>query len=324
MDHILEIKNLHTCFHMEDSTIKAVEGLSLSVKRGEVLGLVGESACGKTITAHSIMRLIQPPGEITNGQVLFEGKDLLKLSSEEMRMVRGAGIALIFQEPSAALNPLYTVGFQVAEAIKIHKKDVTKKELNSLVSKLLEKVGISNPEARVGDYPHNLSGGQAQRVMIAMALSCNPKLLIADEPTTALDVTIQAQIMDLFLQLQQETKFTLILITHNLALCTQIADRVAIMYAGKIVELATMSEIFAKPLHPYTRALLSSIPHGALQKNKLKVIEGAVPNPASKPKGCHFHPRCPIKKEMCTKEYPEYKEIKSAHEVSCFRANEFL
>jgi len=298
MENILEIKNLHTYFYTEDLIIKAVEGLSLSVKKGEVLGLVGESACGKTVTAHSVMRLIQPPGKIVKGQILFEGEDLLKLSQDNMRRLRGKTISIIFQEPWAALNPLYTIGFQIVETIKIHKNDITKRKLRHLALELLRKVGISQPEI--------------------MALSCSPKLLIADEPTSSLDVTIQAQIMDLFAQLIQEAKFTLILITHNLALCSQIANRVAIMYAGKIVELATIEEIFACPLHPYTQALFSSISQKESKEKKLKAIEGTVPDASSKPKGCHFHPRCPLKKEICINSYPEFIEIKPQHWVSCF------
>jgi len=318
-DNILEIKNLHTYFYTENLIIKAVEGLDLSVKKGEVLGLVGESACGKTITAHSIMRLVQPPGKIVDGEIIFEGKNLLKTSPNAMRKLRGRKISMIFQEPLAALHPLYTVGFQISEAIKIHQKGITKPRLPQILE-LLKKVGISNPEIKIKDYLHNLSGGQAQRIMIAIAISCNPTLLIADEPTTALDVTIQAQIMDLFMQLKEDTNFTLVLITHNLALCSEITDRTAIMYAGRIVELAKTKEILTNPLHPYTKALFSSLPRGQLHKVKLKTIEGTVPNPSAKPKGCYFHPRCPIKKEMCIKGCPHFGKVKPAHWVSCFRA----
>ena len=320
MENILEIKNLHTYFYTEDSIIKAVEGLNLSVKKGEVLGLVGESACGKTITAHSVMRILQPPGRIAQGEIFFEGKNLLKMSADKVRRIRGGEISIIFQEAQAALNPLYTVEFQIAEAIKAHKKDITKAEIRSLVLELLKRVGISHPKMRMKDYPHNLSGGQAQRVMIAMAIACKPKLLIADEPTTSLDVTIQAQIMDLFRKLREETGFTLILITHNLALCSQIAERIAIMYAGRIVELASLEEIFNSPLHPYTKALFSSIPDQGVSKERLKVIEGVVPNPADKPSGCHFHPRCPMKKKRCEDKYPEFREASPDHGVSCFFA----
>lgn len=316
--NILEIKNLHTYFYSEDSTIKAVEGLNLSVRKGEVLGLVGESACGKTVTAHSIMRLIQSPGNIVKGEIYFNGRDLLKLSANEMRKLRGCEISMIFQEPLAALNPLYTVGFQIGEMVKTYRKNIVRQELQPLVFKLLKKVGISESKVRVKDYPCNLSGGQAQRVMIAMAISCNPKLLIADEPTTALDVTIQAQIIDLFLQLKKETQFTLIFITHNLALCSQIADRLAVMYAGRIIELASREEIFNSPLHPYTKALFSSMPQGESRQGKLRVIGGTVPNPCAKPMGCHFHPRCPVKKEFCVSKNPEFIEVKPEHWVSCF------
>ncbi|MBU1134147.1 MAG: ABC transporter ATP-binding protein, partial [Candidatus Omnitrophica bacterium] len=246
MENILEIKDLHTYFYTQGSVIKAVEGVSFSVKKGEVLGLVGESACGKSVTASSIMRLIAPPGEIVKGQIFFEGEDLLKLSSPCMRRLRGNKISMIFQEPQAALNPLYTIGFQIEEMIKIH-KNISKSQIRPLALELLRKVGVNPPEIRIKDYPHNLSGGQAQRVMIAMAISCNPALLIADEPTTALDVTIQAQIMELFAQLRQDFNFTLIFITHNLALCSQVATKVAIMYGGRIVELAPKDEIFTNP-----------------------------------------------------------------------------
>ncbi len=322
MENILEIKNLHTYFYGEDSTVKAVEGLNLSVRRGEALGLVGESACGKTVTACSVMRLIQPPGKIVNGEIIFDGKSLLELPPRQMQQIRGNDIALVFQEPSMALNPVYRVGFQIGEAIRFHGKEVTPLQQRKRVLELLAKVGISEPESRANDYPHNLSGGQAQRAVIAMALSCSPKLLIADEPTTSLDVTIQAQIMDLFIRLKKEKDFTFILITHNLALCSQVVDRVAIMYAGKIVELARVEEIFENPLHPYTRALFSSLPNAgdAYTRPLLKTIPGSVPDPADKPKGCHFHPRCPLKQNICLDRYPQYREIKPGHWVSCHMA----
>ncbi|MBU1809992.1 MAG: ABC transporter ATP-binding protein [Candidatus Omnitrophica bacterium] len=323
MENILEIKDLHTYFYTQGSVIKAVEGVSFSVKKGEVLGLVGESACGKSVTASSIMRLIAPPGEIVKGQIFFEGEDLLKLSSPCMRRLRGNKISMIFQEPQAALNPLYTIGFQIEEMIKIH-KNISKSQIRPLALELLRKVGVNPPEIRIKDYPHNLSGGQAQRVMIAMAISCNPALLIADEPTTALDVTIQAQIMELFTQLRQDFNFTLIFITHNLALCSQVATCVAIMYGGRIVELAPKDEIFTNPLHPYTQALFSSIPRGMPRgnsgKSEFKVIQGVVPDASSKPKGCYFHPRCCLRKEVCTEGYPEFIEARPEHWVSCFMA----
>ncbi|MCF7907301.1 MAG: ABC transporter ATP-binding protein [Candidatus Omnitrophica bacterium] len=317
MENILEIKNLHTYFYTEDSVVKAVEGLNLSVKRNEALGLVGESACGKSVTASSVMRLIQPPGKSVNGEIIFEGNDILKLFQNQMQKIRGKDIAIIFQEPFMALNPVYRIGFQIGEAIGFHQKGVSKETKEKKVIDLLNKVGIPDPKSRLNDYPHNLSGGQAQRVVIAMSLSCEPKLIIADEPTTSLDVTIQAQIMELLLKLKKESNFTFILITHNLALCSEVVDRIAIMYAGRIVELAKTEEIFKNPLHPYTQALFSSIPRGDCIKKKLKVIEGSVADPASKPLGCHFNPRCPKKKDNCLSQYPEYKEISPGHWVSC-------
>ncbi|MBN3040801.1 MAG: ABC transporter ATP-binding protein [Candidatus Omnitrophica bacterium] len=319
MENLLEIKDLRTYFYTEDSVIKAVEGLNLSIKKGEVLGLAGESACGKSITAYSVMNLISPPGKIVKGEVLFQGQDLLKLSQKQMQKIRGKEISIVFQEPVASLNPLYTVGFQIDEMLKTHNKDMNKKSRRKRIIELLENVGIDDAKNRMKDYPHNFSGGQAQRVMVAMSLSCNPKLLIADEPTTSLDVTIQAQIMDLFLKLRQQIDFTLILITHNLALCSEVADRVAIMYSGKIVELADREEIFSNSLHPYTKALFSSIPKGDSNKTKLKVIEGTVPDPADKPLGCHFHPRCPFKDKKCTQAYPGYREVSRNHWVSCYK-----
>lgn len=317
MDNILEIKDLHTYFYGEDLMTKAVEGVNLPVRKGEALGLVGESACGKTVTAYSIMRLIQSPGKIIKGQIIFQGKDLLKLSAREIQAIRGKEISLVFQEPLAALNPVYTIGFQIGEGIRFHDREVSNKNQKEKVLELLKAVGIPEPESRINDYPHNLSGGQAQRAVIAMALSCNPQLLIADEPTTSLDVTVQAQIMELFLKLRREKGFTFILITHNLALCSQVVDRVAIMYAGKIVELATTEEIFNHPLHPYTKALFASIPKGIAGKEKLETIGGQVPDPADKPSGCYFHPRCRLKKDKCLQAYPEYREIKPGHWVSC-------
>lgn len=322
MENILEINNLHTYFYTEDSLVKAVEGLNLSVKKGEALGLVGESACGKSVTASSVMRLIQPPGKIVSGEIIFEGKDILKLSQNQMQKIRGNDIAIIFQEPFMALNPVYPIGFQVGEAIRFHSRKISKASQEKKVLDLLTKVGIPDPEARVNDYPHNLSGGQAQRALIAMSLACDPKLIIADEPTTSLDVTIQAQIMDLLLNLRKEGNFTFILITHNLALCSEVVDRIAIMYAGRIVELAKTEEIFKNPLHPYTQALFSSIPKGDCIKKKLKVIEGSVADPANKSSGCYFNPRCPIKKNNCLAQYPEYREISPGHWVSCHYARE--
>tara|TARA_Y100000031_G_C8233607_1_gene392111 strand:- start:37 stop:999 length:963 start_codon:yes stop_codon:yes gene_type:complete len=318
MENILEIKNLHTYFFSDEAQVKAVENLNLKVKKGEVLALVGESACGKSVSAYSVMGLIDSPGKIVKGEIIFKGQDLLKLPKKKMQAIRGQDISLVFQEPGSSLNPLYTIGLQIDEMIRAHNKTASKEDRGKRILELLNKVGISNPQSRIKDYPYNFSGGQAQRIMIAMALSCEPKLLIADEPTTSLDVTIQAQIMNLFMRLRQELDFTLILITHNLALCSEVADRVAIMYAGRIVEEALIEEIFKNPLHPYTKALFASIPQAESKKARLKVIKGAVADPSAKPSGCHFHPRCPLAKNRCKVNYPEYREISPGHSLSCF------
>ncbi|MFC1514273.1 ABC transporter ATP-binding protein [Candidatus Omnitrophota bacterium] len=316
---LLEIKDLHTYFYTDEGLIRAVEGLDFKVQRNEIVGLVGESACGKSVSGLSVMRLIQPPGKIVKGAVIFEGQDLLRLKAEQMRRIRGGEIAMIFQEPGSNLNPLYNVGFQVGEMIKAHTKGISKSDTRSLVLDLLKKVEIADPESRINDYPHTLSGGQAQRVLIATALACNPKLIIADEPTTALDVTVQAQIMDLFLRLKEESMFSLILITHDVMLCSRVCQRIVVMYAGRVVEEAPAKDLFQRPLHPYTRALLSSVPHGRKDKQRFKVIEGVVPDPAAKPVGCHFHPRCLLADASCKKAYPEFREVKPGHRVSCFK-----
>ena len=317
MDDLLTINNLHTYFYTQDSVIKAVEGLDLKVRKDEIMGLVGESACGKTVAACSVVRLIQPPGKVVSGEVFFEGQDLLKASESSLRNVRGKSISIVFQEPGASLNPLFTIGYQIAEMIKTHNKSMSVKEVNSSVLDLLRRVEIPKPEIRARDYPHNLSGGEAQRVMIAMALSCNPKLLIADEPTTSLDVTIQEQIMRLFIRLKSNLNFSLIFITHDLPLCFRVCDRIAVMYAGKVVELACRDEIFNLPLHPYTQALLSSVPKDEAFKQRFNVIKGSVPDSALKPSGCHFHPRCPLKEDICVYKYPESRQIKTGHWASC-------
>ncbi|MCF7874222.1 MAG: ABC transporter ATP-binding protein [Candidatus Omnitrophica bacterium] len=317
MENILEVKNLSTCFDLEDSTIKAIEEVSFNLKKGEVLGLVGESGCGKSVTAYSIINLVDKPGQIKEGEVIFADKDLLKISQKQLRKIRGKDIALIFQEPHSALNPVYTVGFQIAETIKAHNKNIDQKDLKKKVEELFLKVGLS-PNKK-NSYPHNLSGGQAQRVMIAQSISCNPKILIADEPTTALDVTVQAKIIQLFKKLQKEENFSLIFITHDLALCSQIADRVAVMYAGQLVELASLDKIIKEPLHPYTQALFASLPQETKRKEKLKVIAGDVPDPGQKPKGCFFHPRCRIKTEECQRIMPQLEQVESNHWVRCIK-----
>ena len=299
---LLDVRGLRTYFHVMDGLVKAVDGVDFRIPRGGTLGLVGESGCGKSVTAHTIMRLIEtPPGEIAGGEVWFEGRDLLGLSAEEMRAVRGDDIAMIFQEPMTSLNPVFTVGDQIAEAVKLHQK-VSDREANSRAIESLRVVGVSDPERRVKQYPHEMSGGMRQRVMIAMALSCNPKLLIADEPTTALDVTIQAQILELIQGLQAETGTALLLITHDLAVVAETVESIAVMYAGRIVETGTVNEVLLSPKHPYTQGLLNSIPSERKRGKELTAIRGVVPNPFRMPKGCKFQPRCPYQWDRCMSE----------------------
>ena len=321
---LLEIKNLHTYFYTDSGVVKAVEGLDLSVERGEVLGLVGESACGKSVTAYSIMRIVEPTGIIARGQIIFDGKDLLKLKKKEMLKIRGGRISLIFQEAQSALNPLYTVGFQLNEVIKYHNRDLDSRQRREKALRLLEQVGIKNPGQRLKDYPHNLSGGQAQRVMIASGLCSKPELLIADEPTSNLDVTVQARIISLFRELKESLGFSLIFITHDLALCSQLADTIAVMYAGRLIEKAPAKDIISNPLHPYTKALFDSLPKGNVfmvgavrEPPLLKAISGSVPRALAKPKGCFFNPRCPVKKDICLDKYPEFREVSPGHWASC-------
>jgi oligopeptide/dipeptide ABC transporter ATP-binding protein len=315
---LVQICDLHTYFFLEGGTAKAVEGLDLRIGRGKTLGLVGESGCGKSATALSIMRLIpSPPGKIVRGRITFDGRDLLTLPEDEMRSVRGRDITMIFQEPMTSLNPVFTIGYQIAEAVMLH-DNVTRKEAYARAVKMLGRVKIPSPEQRVNDYPHSLSGGMRQRVMIAMALSCNPKLLIADEPTTALDVTIQAQIMELFDEIRRGTDMSMLLVTHNLGLVAQSADDVAVMYAGHVVEQSPTGMLFDGPLHPYTQGLLESIPKTTGDKKRLHVISGSVPDPAHKPAGCPFHPRCPLVMEKCRTEVPTPVEPRPGHIVRCW------
>ena len=280
----------------------AVDGVSFYLDRGELLGLVGESGCGKSITALSIMRLVAPPGKIVAGEILFEGRDLLKLSNAEMRDMRGNEVAMIFQDPMTSLNPVFTVGEQIAEALRLHRK-LSRKEARAAAADAMREVAIPDPELRVKDYPHQLSGGMRQRVMIAMALACDPKLLIADEPTTALDVTIQAQILELLDNLRRTRDLAVLLITHDLGVVAEVADRVAVMYTGKIVEESPVNELFARPKHPYTEGLLRSVPKltakDVARKTRLQTIEGTVPRPTALPPGCHFEPRCPYRMPRC-------------------------
>ncbi len=317
-ERLLEVKDLKTYFYTSDGVVRAVDGVTFHIMRGETLGMVGESGCGKSVTSLSIMRLIpDPPGKIVHGQVIFEGEDLLKKSEAAMRRIRGNRISMIFQEPMTSLNPVYTVGDQIAEAIQLH-QGLKRREAMEKAVEMLRKVGIPLPERRVHEYPHQMSGGMRQRVMIAMALSCNPQLLIADEPTTALDVTIQAQILELMKELKDEMKMAILLITHNLGVIAEMAQRVVVMYAGKLVEEADVRSIFRKPLHPYTEGLLNSIPRIDAPRARLHVIEGVVPNPLYMPPGCRFHPRCPYAEDICRREEPSLVQAGDGRWVACW------
>ncbi len=320
---ILEIRNLKTHFHTPDGVVKAVDGVTYSLDAGETLGVVGESGCGKSVTALSILRLIpEPPGQISGEGIFFEGKDLTKMSTAELRKIRGNEISMIFQEPMTSLNPVFTIGFQIAEAVMLH-QNMGKKDAYDKAADMLELVGIPLPRQRVKEYPHQLSGGMRQRVMIAMALSCNPRILLADEPTTALDVTIQAQILDLMSKLKEEFGTAIIMITHDLGLIAETCRRVVVMYAGKVVEEAPVEEIFANPMHPYTIGLLNSIPKlrttaSASHQGRLQEIPGIVPSLHRLPTGCTFNPRCSEVFGMCSDSEPELKEVSPGHFVRCF------
>ena len=317
---LLDVADLRTHFLGEEGTVRAVDGVSFSLPRGRTLCLVGESGCGKSVTALSIMGLVQrPPAVIPTGRVMFDGRDLLGLTREEMNELRGDRITMIFQEPMTSLNPAFTVGDQIAEGIQRHRR-VGRREARERAIEMLRRVRIPAPEQRVDDYPHKLSGGMRQRAMIAMALSLNPQLLIADEPTTALDVTIQAQILELLRELRAEFGMSLLLITHDLGVVAEIADEVAVMYAGHIVERTDAATLFRRPGHPYTIGLLASIPKLTQEQDELPVIEGTVPNPLSPPPGCRFHPRCPFAVERCRVEIPALAEISPSHQVACHRA----
>ena len=324
MQPLLEIQNLKTIFSTERGVIRAVDGVSLTLGAGETLGVVGESGCGKTMLALSVMRLIPANGQIAEGRVLFNGQDLLTLPEEAMREKRGRDIAMIFQEPMTSLNPVLRIGEQIAEAIRLH-QHVPDREAQALSVKLLGEVGIPEPERRVKDYPHQLSGGMRQRVMIAMAMSCRPRLLLADEPTTALDVTIQAQILNLIFDLKEKNNMAVILITHDLGVVAEAAQKVAVMYAGKVVETTEVEKLFARPLHPYTRGLIESRPSGCVDAASdgeiyLKTIPGAVPSLYALPSGCRFSERCALVEEACRVREPELMEIEEGHFVACFIA----
>jgi len=318
---ILEVSGLFTSFKTDEGTVRAVDGVDFEVRKGEILGIVGESGCGKSVTSLSIMRLIRPPGQIDQGEIKFHGESLLTYSVEEMRQIRGMRISMIFQQPQSSLNPVLTVGSQIAEAFEIH-SDMPKETRWEKAVDLLQRVGIPDAASKAHAYPHEMSGGQAQRVMIAMALALKPELLIADEPTTALDVTIQAQILDLIVGLRDELKTAVILITHDLGVVAETADRVAVMYAGQIVEEADVSELFNHPEHPYTQGLIASIPVLGEHRDWLDVIPGIVPNLIDLPPGCRFAPRCRVREQLnlsiCTQEEPELKTSKTGHKVRCF------
>lgn len=317
MGDLLNIKNLKTYFYTEDGVIKAVDDVSLSIREGETLGVVGESGCGKSITAMSILRLIpNPPGKIIDGEIIFDGEDLTKVSDAHIRKIRGNKISVIFQEPMTSLNPVFTIGDQIIEAIVIH-QNMNQEQARKKAIEMLKLVGIPRAEEVVDAYPHELSGGMRQRAMIAMAMACNPKLLIADEPTTALDVTIQAQILDLMRDLKNKTNTSIMLITHDLGVVAEMADHVVVMYAGKVVEEANVLEIFKNPMHPYTVGLLESKPILNQDKERLNSIPGQVPNPLNMPEGCYFHPRCSKAMDICRKQQPTLCTVKDGHKVAC-------
>ncbi|HHY16726.1 MAG TPA: ABC transporter ATP-binding protein [Firmicutes bacterium] len=315
---ILQVNNLKTSFFTSDGVVTAVDGVSFSIREGETLAIVGESGCGKSVTSLSIMGLIPwPPGKILHGQIFLDGEDLLLKSEEEMQKVRGNKISMIFQEPMTSLNPVLSVGFQIMEALELHQGLSTGDAMKKAVE-MLRLVGIPEPERRVAEYPHQMSGGMRQRVMIAMALACNPRLLIADEPTTALDVTIQAQILDLMGRLQQDMGTAILLITHDMGVVAEMAERVIVMYAGQFVEEGDVESIFDHPLHPYTSGLLSSIPRVDVDSERLHVIPGAVPSPFEFPSGCRFHPRCNQSIQRCRDEEPQLFQIGPGRKVRCW------
>jgi peptide/nickel transport system ATP-binding protein len=316
MDPLLAVQNLTTVFDVPGAPVVAVDDVSFEIRKGETLGLVGESGSGKSVTAFSVLQLLQPPGRIQGGRILFQGRDLLALPENEIRRVRGVGIGLVFQEPMAALNPVMRVGDHIAEALTVHGL-ARKRDARARAVELLRAVRITQPERRVDDYPHQLSGGMRQRVMIAVALACRPPLVIADEPTTALDVTVQAQILELLREMKQQFDLSLLLITHDLGVIAETADRVAVMYAGRIVEDGPVRDILRQPLHPYTQGLLASIPGGEAG-SRLRAIEGTVPNLASLPPGCTFAPRCAYRMDVCTTAVPALAEIEPDHRVRCY------
>jgi oligopeptide/dipeptide ABC transporter ATP-binding protein len=322
---LLEVSALHTIFNTDDGIVRAVDGVDFHIQKGEILGIVGESGCGKSVTALSIMRLIRPPGKIVSGDIQFHGHSLLSYPEDEMRQMRGQRISMIFQQPQSSLNPVITVGNQLAESFEIH-TELEKEERWSKAVELLQRVGIPDAHSKAKAYPHEMSGGQAQRVMIAMALALKPELLIADEPTTALDVTIQAQILELIVGLRNQLDMAVILITHDLGVVAETADRVAVMYAGQIVEEAVVKDLFKRPKHPYTKGLISSIPVLGERRDWLEVIPGVVPNLIDLPPGCRFAPRCLVREQQnlirCVQQEPELTISKDGRKVRCFAAQD--
>lgn len=316
---LLQVNNLKTCFYTSDGIVKAVDDVSWDVDEGEVIGIVGESGCGKSVSALAILRLVpEPPGKIVGGEILFKGQNLLMLSIKEMQKIRGNEISMIFQEPMTSLNPVFTIGDQIAETIQLHQK-VKKREALEKAIEMLNLVGMPSPDKRVNEYPHELSGGMKQRAMIAMALSCNPQVLIADEPTTALDVTIQAQILDLMLKMKQEFRAAIVLITHDLGIIAETAQKVVVMYAGKVMEQADVIEIFDNPGHPYTQGLLNSLPKlNSVHKQKLSTIPGIVPGLYDLPVGCKFSPRCNHVMDICPQSEPDLIELSKRHISRCW------
>lgn len=318
-DTLIQVKNLQISFKYDGVMTPVIRGVSFDIKRGETLGMVGESGSGKSVTSREIMRLIAtPPARIDSGEILFEGRDILKMSDDELRSIRGNRISMIFQEPMTSLNPVYTCGDQIMEVIRLH-KGVSKKEARQMAIEMLREVGVQSPETRVDCYPHELSGGMRQRVMIAMALSCSPTLLISDEPTTALDPTIQAQILQLIKDMKKKLNMSVLFITHDLGVVAQNCDRVVVMYAGKIVEVAEVCELFDHPAHPYTQGLIMSIPKMSSDVEELYSIDGSIPSFGSLPNGCTFGPRCPYFTEECTKSEPVLKDIGGGHLCACHR-----
>ena len=313
---ILDIKDLVIHYETDDGVVEAVNGIDIQLEHGKTLGLVGETGSGKTTTALSILRLVpDPPGVIKNGSILLDGKDILNMPQKELEAIRGNTVSMIFQDPMTSLNPVLTVGDQIAEVIKLHDK-ISEKEAEQRAGDMLEVVGI--PRERFGEYPHQFSGGMKQRVVIAMALACNPKLLLADEPTTALDVTIQAQVLETMKDLRKKFGSAMIMITHDLGVVAEVCDKVAIMYAGEIVEYGTLDQVYRRPVHPYTKGLFASIPDLHKHVRRLTPIKGLMPDPSNLPEGCTFCPRCPAAMERCSKEAPQYVEVESGHMVKCF------